>query len=210
MNEMVESPEVAPASGDSGSVELGKWLGRRETFALIAGRCSADEVESLRRIRDSKMYTKLSGTWEEFCSGVVHAPCRTIERDIAYLRRFGPSFFTLRQLVRISVREYAQIAAQISAEGVHLDGEVVALLPENSEQLAAALDTLLQRNQASAPPPPLPPPAFDAVLHRLETAAESLRAYEGKPSREQMQALARGLTAMLNGAVALGLTLTAG
>ena len=41
---------------------LDRWLGRREAFGLIAGRCSAAEVESLRRIRTEKLYRERD--WE--------------------------------------------------------------------------------------------------------------------------------------------------
>ena len=205
MNDVMKMGEPTPVETDPQGVELGRWLGRREAFGLIAGRCSAAEMESLRRIRDGRLYQKLNPTWEEFCTKQLHVPCRTIERELAHLRRFGPAFFTLRQLARISVREYAQIAQRISEDGVRLDDEVVALIPENSEQLSNALKTLLERTESAAPA--LAPPAFDGVLQSFRAATRKLRSFDGDLDRTQLGALAREIAAVLSAAGDRGLTL---
>lgn len=195
----------ASASADPEEVELGKWMGRREAFSLIAGRCSAAEVESLRRIREGNLYQKLSCTWDEFCAQRLHVTSRTVDRDIAYLRRFGPAFFTLRQLTRISVREYAALADRISEEGVRMDGNIVALLPENSEALAGALKTLLERSEPVAPA--AAPAAFDTVLQRFRSAAQGLRAFDGGLGHQQLRALAGEVADLLAAAAERGVTI---
>lgn len=192
-------------STDQDGIELGKWMGRREAFGLMAGRCSAAEVESLRRIRDGNLYQKLGCTWEEFCSQHLHVTSRTVERDIAYLRRFGAAFFTLRQLARISVRDFTAIADRISEEGVHVDGRVVALLPENSEALAGALETLIER--AEPPQPAAAPAAFDTVLQHFRSAAHRLRSFEGGMDHRQLRVLAGELADLLAAAAERGVTL---
>lgn len=203
MSEELELRESV--SPDLEGIELGKWLGRREAFSLIAGRCSAAEVESLRRIREDNLYQKLGCTWEEFCSRQLHVTSRTVDRDIAYLRRFGPAFFTLRQLTRVSVREYAAIADRISEEGVHVDGQVVALLPENSEALAGALKTLVGRNQP--PQPAAAPAAFETVLQQFRSAAQRLRTFDGGMDRGQLRALAGELADLIAAAAERGVSL---
>ena len=34
-------------------LDLGIWLGRKQAFSVVAGRCSAADAECLRQIRDS-------------------------------------------------------------------------------------------------------------------------------------------------------------
>ena len=41
-------------------LDLGTWLGRRQAFAVMAGRCSAADAKCLRELRDTKKY-KSSG-----------------------------------------------------------------------------------------------------------------------------------------------------
>jgi len=205
MDEIVNIGETAPNAADPQSVELGIWIGRREAFGLIAGRCSAAEAESLRRIRDGRLYQKLNPTWEEFCTKQLHVSCRTVERELANLRRFGPAFFTVRQLTHISASQYAQLAQRISEDGVRLDDEVVALIPENSEQLSNALKTLLERTESAAPA--LAPPAFDGVLQSFRAATRKLRSFDGDLDRTQLGALAREIAAVLSAAGDRGLTL---
>lgn len=209
MDDLVRRVDPATAGTDEEKVELGKWIGRREAFGAIAGRCSAAEIESLRRIRDSRLYQEMNCTWEEFCSRYLHVTKRTVDLEISYLRRFGPAFFTLRQLARVSVREYARIAGQISEEGVHVDGNVVALIPENGEALAGAVGTLLERSEpapADVAPAAMPAP-FETVLQRFRGAAEELRAFDGGMDGQQLHALAGEIANLLAAAAERGVTI---
>ena len=44
-------------------VDLGILMGKREAFATLAGRCSAAQAESLRRIHGSEVYRELAANW---------------------------------------------------------------------------------------------------------------------------------------------------
>jgi len=46
------------------AMEVGEWLGRRQAFAMVAGRCSAADVQCLRELRESKKYKLLGLSWE--------------------------------------------------------------------------------------------------------------------------------------------------
>ena len=151
-------------------MELGKWMGRRDAFGQVAGRCSAAEIESLRRIHDGKLYQALNCTWEEFCAQYLRVSARTVERELAHLRRFGPAFFTVRQQVRLSAREFAAISGCISEQGVRVNGETVALNPESGEKVAEAVKTLLEQCE-----PPAPPAPFEVILRRIHAAAAALQ-----------------------------------
>jgi hypothetical protein len=45
------------------SFDLGTWLGRKQAFAAVAGRCSAAYAECLRTIRQKKLYRARGVTW---------------------------------------------------------------------------------------------------------------------------------------------------
>ena len=162
-----------PASAE---LDLGRWLGRREAFSLIAARCSAAEAETLRRIRDDKLYLACAPNWDEFCERELGASRRNINRVIGYLKEFGPQYFHVVQMTRITPQEYRAIAAHVDQAGVRLDSEVVALLPENQQRVAGAVNELLRR---SRPAPPLKEaPDFADAPKRCESAAEVLESVD--------------------------------
>jgi hypothetical protein len=162
--------EGAPVTRD---FDLGQWLGRREAFGLVAGRCSAAEVECLRRIRDEKLYLDRVANWDDFCSKYLGASRRTIDNNIRQLKEFGPSFFHLAQLTRITPETYRAIAPQVSAEGVTLGGEVIALAPENSRKLAEAVAALSRQTQ---PKPASTSLSYATILKRCKSVTAWLEA----------------------------------
>jgi hypothetical protein len=133
MNE-VQHP-LQPENSD----ELQRWLGRREAFGTIAGRCSAADILCLKQIRDQKLYLAEAESWEEFCPKKLKVSRRKVDRDIKLLEELGPEYYLLAQLVRITPAEFRRIRQHVTEEGVKLGGEVIALLPENTERLAEAV-----------------------------------------------------------------------
>jgi len=130
-----------------GDLRLGTLLGRRQAFSTIAARCSAADADALRQIRDEKAYQRLEPTFVEFCSRRVGISATHANRLIKYLEEFGPEYFELAQLTGIAPGEYRAIAAAVKDQAVHCGEEVIALLPENAERLAAAVAEL----RAAAP-----------------------------------------------------------
>ena len=126
-------------------IKLGSWMGRREAFGAMAGRCSAADIVCLKTMRDSRGYREIDCTWADFCTKHLKVSRRNVDRLIGYLEEFGPAYFQLSHLTHISVSDYRQIAASVTEEGISLDGSVVALLPENSGQLSEAISELLAR-----------------------------------------------------------------
>ncbi|PWT97081.1 MAG: hypothetical protein C5B51_32165 [Terriglobia bacterium] len=166
---------------------LDRWIGRREAFGLIAGRCSAAEVESLRRIRDERLYRGKTRTWDAFCAQHLGVSRRNVERSIRCLEEFGPAFFHLSQLAHIRPEEYRAIAPHITAEGVRLDGTEIALLPENSGRVSAAVAELLRRKRTAPEKSEPAAPAFAAILKRCEAAAEALETLETVEPQERLK-----------------------
>ena len=62
--------------GAGKALDLGRWLGRRPAFALVAGRCSATDTECLRQARQREQHrasavglfpvTPFTGHWHSF------------------------------------------------------------------------------------------------------------------------------------------------
>ena len=49
-------------------LELGSVLGQNQAFGLVAGRCSAAQAASLKRLRDERKYKRVTAQWRDFCS----------------------------------------------------------------------------------------------------------------------------------------------
>ena len=205
MDELVkiEKQEEPVAVGPAG-FNLGQWMGRREAFGLIAGRCSAADVEIIRRIRDEKLYESLDCNWDEFCTRHLHSARRSVDREVGYLRKYGPGFFTVRQLTRISVKDYQSIAGHITQQGVNLDGAVIALHSENTGQVAAAVEELLARSGPRESKPAPEPAPFDALLKRCRNVADQLQSFDGGVDADRRLALGEVVAEIRAAAAGLG------
>jgi len=179
-------------------------MGRRDAFGQMAGRASAAEIESLRQIHDGKLYQRLNCTWEQFCSQHLRVSARTVERELNHLRRFGPAFFTVRQLARITAREYSAIADSVDELGVRVNGEVIALRADNGAEVAAAVKALLEQN--ARPEPPAAPATFDAAMQRFKAASQALRSCEEALDASQTRDLGMEMAKLVAAAAGWGVT----
>ena len=202
MNEAIENQEPATGESDPLSLELGRWMGRREAFALMAGRCAAADVETLRQIREQKLFKPVRPSWVEFCTLDLHVARRSVDREIGYLVEFGPEFFHVRQMAHITPREYRAIACHITKEGVHLNSTTVALLPENSQEVTAAVAELLKRIEPKEHKPA--PVSFDAALKRCHTVTEMLEALPEPLDVQQRMDLGAAVAGLRKAAAGLG------
>jgi hypothetical protein len=203
MNESteIENGKPVPGEPDLLSLDLGRWMGRREAFGLMAGRCSAADAESLRRIRDEKLYKRLNCTWAEYCMRHLNVERRSVDRAIGYLQEFGPAFFHVTQLTHIGPKDYRSIAPNIGQDGVMLDGTAVTLLPENSQEVSSAVAELLKRIERKEKSAALP---FDAALKRCQAVAAMLEALPGALNGRQKLDLAAVVAEIGKAAAALG------
>jgi hypothetical protein len=186
---------------EEAGLDVGRWLGRREAFGLVAGHCSAAEAETLRRIRDGRMYRD-DGTWDEFCRKRIGVSRRHVDRTLHLLEEFGPAYFHVAQMAHVTPEEYRAIAPHVGDDGVRLNGAVVALLPENSEQVSAAVAELLRRERPKQAKPA--PTAFESAVKKCETAAEALAALDGPLERGQKLALTHQICRILTSASSRG------
>src|SRR5262249_1481842 len=134
-----KTQETLPATRDT---NLDRWLGRREAFGLIAGRCSAADVECLRKIRDNKLFLDVAKNWDEFCRVQLRSSRHRIDTALRQLEEHGPALFHATQMMRLTEAEYVAIEEHMSEEGVKFEGEVIPWGTQNTERLANAIGKL--------------------------------------------------------------------
>ena len=122
--------------------DLGAWLGRKQAFTLIAGRCSAATVVCLRKIREGKRYRALGLTWEEFCRQRAGVSRAFADKVIQQLETLGPLYFELSSVTRITPDDFRRIAEAVTDQGISYAGETIEIIPENAPQLAQAIEIL--------------------------------------------------------------------
>jgi hypothetical protein len=183
----MDEPTTTKTADSAGDFELGQMLGSRKAFASVAGRCSAAEAECMRRIRDRKLYLPRAADWDEFCGKFLGVSRTQANRLIRYLEEFGPGYFELAQLTHISPAQYRAIAPAVRENNIHVSGEAIALLPENSERIAAAIAEL---RRAAEETPALSAGGQAAALERrFDKWVEELEACSliAMPLAERMQ-----------------------
>ena len=160
---MTENPISEIEVRDAELIDLGDVLGQIRAFGLIAGRCSAAQAEGLRRLREQKLYKRCAETWGSFCTEFLKISRTEADRTIRELEEFGPVFFELSQLTRISPGTYRAIAPAIQNGALHFNGESIALRPENSHKVSAAVAELRR-----AIPKKEPWPELELIVRELK------------------------------------------
>jgi hypothetical protein len=133
--------------------ELGRLVGQKHAFSLVAGACMAADAECLRRIREDKVYRALNVTWDQFCRERVGITRPVVDKMIRQLEEFGPAFFELSGILHITPDQYRQIAGSVDAEGVLYEGEKIPIIAGNIPKLMRAVDALLSRAALPEPQP---------------------------------------------------------
>jgi len=121
--------QSAPEQTAEGKLNAGRWLGRHEALDMVAHSCSGVDAACLKKIRDEKLYLDVAPNWDQFCRKELRTTRKRIDGMIRRLNEFGPAYFDLLRLTHVTADEYRQIAPAVSAEGVKIDGEVIAIAP---------------------------------------------------------------------------------
>jgi hypothetical protein len=126
-------------AGNDKLVALGFALGQSHTFGLVAGRCSAAQANGIRLLREQKQYKQCCERWEDFCPKYLQMSRVEADRIIQRLDEFGPAYFELSQVTRISADTFRAIAPAVSDGVLHHKDEAIPLNAENSKRVAAAV-----------------------------------------------------------------------
>jgi hypothetical protein len=138
-------------------LDLGVALGQSQTFSLVAGRCSAAQAATLLSLRQEKKYLKCASNWREFCTRYLHMSGSEADKIIRLWEEFGPAYFELAQLIRISPESYRAIEPAVKEGALQHDGEVIEFDAENSRKLAAAVAELRGAEAVKKPTRKAPP-----------------------------------------------------
>ena len=150
--------------------DLGAWLGRKQAFTLIAGRCSAATVVCLRKIREGKRYRALGLTWEEFCRQRAGISRAFADKVIQQLEQLGPAWFELSSVTRITPDQFRQIADAVTEEGLSYAGKAIEIIPENAPMLAQAIEILTSAHTTDEFVPETPQRTFARAERSLRSA----------------------------------------
>jgi hypothetical protein len=130
---------------------LGASVGRGQAFGLVANHCSAAHARCLQQLRESDDYKRLRMTWAEFCQEHIGLTRQRVDQLIQNLDEFGDTYFNLSRIVPVSPDAYRQIAGKIEGEEIEINGEKVAIVPENAPRIRAAVNHM--RGQLKSGPP---------------------------------------------------------
>jgi hypothetical protein len=152
-----------------GAFDIGTWVGRKQAFAVVAGRCLAADAEILFDIREKKLFRTIEPTWEDFCVKRLGMTRSYVDRIIRQFKELGPRFAKLSSYTRIKPAEYRLIAGAVTEDGISYGGEVIALEPQNAPKLALAVEAL----RRDAVPATDPVESVAQVLARAGRALQS-------------------------------------
>lgn len=181
-HDKMEKQISEPIPGDDRSFDLGQILGQNQAFALVAGRCSAAQVATLKRIRDEGLYKARTPHWRDFCTNYLKTSRTEADRNISLYERFGPGYFEIAQFTRISAETYRAIEPSLKDGALHYNGEIIELNPENAQKVAAAVAGL--RKSAKAPARQI---EMHERLQEIEKQSAALVAKFQEISREERQ-----------------------
>ena len=169
---MTKPISSSTTTAGSPEAELGTILAERKRLGSASGRCSAAQAESLRKLRDLKLYVSRCVTWDEFCPRYLGLTKVFANRAIEAWEEFGPAFFELAELTRITRDEFRAVASRVNNKMFHADGEAIALTPENASRVATALEKL--RRSSAAPIKPYTPTVNLSRMTLLEAHCTEL------------------------------------
>jgi hypothetical protein len=155
---------------------LGNWLGRKQAFAALAGRCSAADAECLRQIHAQRGYRALGVSWTEFCKQRVGISRATADTIIHRLEEFGPQYFIMAQATGIKPEEYRRISGAVRGQALLHAGEEIPINAENAPRLAEAVAEL--RRAPGVGEDATVDASDEAAVAEARTQAEIERAFE--------------------------------
>jgi hypothetical protein len=156
------------------AVELGAWLGRKQAFSGMAGRCSAADAHCLVTLREQKKYKAFGLTWEAFCTERLGISRALADKTIRLFAEFGETYFYLTGLIPMAPQDYRLIAGSVSADGVQNAGERIPIVPQNAAKLSEAVKNLKRQARLALPAPEAKPSGRPSAKPAGKPAADPL------------------------------------
>jgi hypothetical protein len=109
---------------------------------------------------------------------------------IRLFEEFGPSYFEVSQLTRISAETYRLIASSVHDKSIHIDGQSpIALIPENTAQVTAAVAELRRRADVQTKPAPTRKQKIEALARQCGAVADVFDDLVAGCSHEERESL---------------------
>jgi len=159
---------MKPISTIDQAFDVGAWAGRRQAFALVAGRCTAADADILYEIREQQLFLHIEKNWEDFCVKRIGLSRSYVDRIIRQSKELGPDYSKLSCFTRITPAEYRLIAGAVTEDGLAYGGEVIPLEPENAPKLTQAVEALCHDSIPEAGP-------VDPVQHAFDKAEKAVK-----------------------------------
>jgi hypothetical protein len=128
-----------------------RMIGRIETADIFGKLATVSSLVWLKQVKDSKIYKDIPGveTWETFCNRLGKSR-RLIDEKLSSLSILGEEFLETCFQFSIGYRDLKKLRRAVSDGGVIIDneaieinGEKIPLAPDYSEDLQAAIESLL-------------------------------------------------------------------
>src|ERR1051325_6010073 len=103
----------------SALTSLESEMSQCKTLKQANGRCSAAQAECLARLREYKLYQGRCATWDEFCPKYLGVTKAFANRAIRAMEEFGPAYFDLAELTRITLDEFRTVEPKIKEKVLH-------------------------------------------------------------------------------------------
>lgn len=128
-----------------------RMMGRIETSDLFGKLATVATFVWLKQVKESKIYKDIPGveTWETLCNRMGKSR-RTVDEQIQNLNILGEEFVATCRHFSIGYKDLRKLRKSVSDgdvvvddEVVEINGEKIPLTPDSSEDLQAAIESLL-------------------------------------------------------------------
>ena len=137
----MENQNCEPSQVDD-LLAVGMLLGQNQAFGFLGGRCSAAQAESIRRLRNEKLYKRVTEHWKAFCPQYLKMSGTQADSIIRLWQEFGAGYFEVAQLTRVSPETYRALEPAVNQGVLNVNGEQIELTVENSRKVAAAVSEI--------------------------------------------------------------------
>ena len=135
--------------------DIGFQIGKTQAISDFNCQSKIELVATLSRARQIRNRKKTLGLcWTEICSELA-INRRQADRWVRLYNEFGPSYFHISHIIRISPANYRSIAPFIDGDTILIGGENVAINAENATRIRAFVRFVLN--------PPVVTPSLQSI-----------------------------------------------
>lgn len=124
--------------------EVFRMIGRHEALGVANGLVSSAWAATLKQLRDSKAHQAFGIDRESFCTTYLNMSRIHADRLISTYEEFGPIYFNLNQVVKLSREKFRMIAGHVTDEGeIDLGDEKVSITKQNADRIREFIQDLV-------------------------------------------------------------------